>query len=93
MNTIKEQENSATPKKKGLAIASLICAIIGGYISTVSIIAVVCGHLAIYKIKKYPNLYSGKGFAIAGLILGYLGLVIAIVLGILRGATNNILGL
>ena len=92
MNTLEEQKNSAQiPKKKGLAIASLICGIIGGYFSTVSIIAVICGHLALNKIKKEPNQYAGKGLAIAGLILGYLGLVIAIVLGILRGATNNIL--
>ncbi|NQV00099.1 MAG: DUF4190 domain-containing protein [Parcubacteria group bacterium] len=81
-------------KKKGLAIASLVLGIIGGYpwASTASIVAVICGHIALYKIKKDSNAYTGKGFAIAGLILGYLGLVIAIVLGIMRGILKNELG-
>ena len=81
-------------KKKGLAIASLVLSIIGGYpwASTASIIAVVCGHIALYKIKKDPNVYAGKGIAMAGLILGYLGLVLAIVLGIMRGVLKNELG-
>jgi Domain of unknown function (DUF4190)/GYF domain 2 len=63
-------------KKKGLAIAGLICAIIGGYVSVVAIPAVVCGHMALSRIKNYPNEYSGKGMAIAGLILGYLGIAL-----------------
>jgi len=94
MKTIKEQEEGGqNTKKKGLAIVSLVCGIIGGYASTVSIIAVICGHLALNKIKKDPNLYSGKGLAIAGLILGYLGLAIGLVLGIMRGAIKSKLGL
>lgn len=35
--------------------------------------AVICGHLAISKIDKFPVL-GGRGMAVAGLILGYLGL-------------------
>ena len=80
-------------KKKGLAIASLIFAIIGGYISTVSILAVICGHIALNKIKKEPNSYTGKGFAISGLVLGYLGIIIGVALGILKVLTKNKLGL
>ena len=94
MKTIEEQkEGGQNTKKKGLAIVSLVCGIIGGYTSTVSIIAVICGHLALNRIKKDPNLYSGKGLAIAGLILGYLGLAIGLVLGIMRGAIKSKLGL
>lgn len=74
-------------KKKGFAVASLVCGIIGGYpiFSVASIIAIVCGHIAFIKVKKNPNEYTGKKMAIAGLILGYLGLAIAIILGIMRG--------
>jgi hypothetical protein len=72
-------------KKKGLAIASLVCGIIGGWASTVSIPAVICGHMALRKIKKNPETYTGKGLAISGLVLGYLGLVLAVVTGFMRG--------
>jgi len=83
-NQIDQKRNK---KKKGLAITSLVCGIIGGYswASTASIIAIICGHLALHNIKKDPNTYTGKGLAIAGLILGYLGLVLAVALGIMRG--------
>lgn len=74
----------ASPKKKGLAIASLVCAILGGYASTLTIPAIVCGHLALNKIKKEPQHNSGRGLAIAGLILGYFGLILALVLGTVR---------
>lgn len=97
-NKIENQNNNQSTKKKGLAIASLVFGIIGaGYVSTISliasIVAIVYGIMAMNKIKKDPNSYAGKGLAIAGLMLGCLGLVIVIVLGVLRGATNNILGL
>lgn len=95
MNTQDENNNSnQTKKKKGLAIASLVLSIIGGYpwASTASIIAVICGHIALYKIKKYPDVYAGKKLAVAGLILGYLGIILAITLGIMRGLIKNQLG-
>jgi hypothetical protein len=72
-------------QKKGLAIASLTCGIIGGWLSTLSIAAIICGHIALHKIKKNPMTHSGKGMAIAGLVLGYLGLSLAIAIGIVRG--------
>ncbi|MDD2600598.1 MAG: DUF4190 domain-containing protein [Kiritimatiellae bacterium] len=75
-------------QKKGLAIASLILGIIGGWASTASIPAVICGHLSLSRIKKYPKLYGGKGMAIAGLILGYIGLVLAIALGTVKGLSR-----
>jgi len=88
-NQIDQKRNK---KKKGLAIASLVCGIIGGIFSTASIIAIICGHIALHKMKKDPNIYTGRGFAIAGLILGYLGLVLAITLGIMRGILKTKLG-
>lgn len=92
---MEEKNLQPKPKKKrGLAIASLVLSIIGGYpwASTASIIAVIFGHVALYKIKKDPNAYSGKGIAVAGLILGYLGIALAIALGIMRGVLKNELG-
>ena len=79
---------SAVGKRKGLAIASLVCAIIGGWASTATIPAVICGHLALSRMKKNPQAYGGKGIAIAGLILGYLGLGLAMLTGAMRGYTR-----
>jgi len=64
IKTEEQTEQKINKKKKGLAIASLVCGIIGGTFSTASIIAVICGHIALYKIKKDPNIYAGKGIAI-----------------------------
>ena len=67
------------PEPKGLSIASLCCGIavfLGlGLFILPQIAAVVLGHLALLKEP------AGRGLAIAGLILGYLGLALtAIVL-------------
>jgi hypothetical protein len=53
----------------GLAVASLVCAVLG-----LSIPAVICGHLARTHIKESGE--CGDGLAIAGLVLGYLGVVV-----------------
>jgi hypothetical protein len=88
---IKKERRKGREPKKGLAIASLIFGIIGGYpaFSTVSIVAIICGHIALNKIKKDHILYEGKGFAIAGLILGYLGLAIGLFVVIMRGIISS----
>jgi len=88
-----QKTDQASTKKKGLAIASLIFGIIGNSpaLSTASIVAIICGHIALNKIKKDPNTYAGKNLAKAGLILGYLGLVLAIALGIMRGVITKTL--
>ncbi len=80
------KDNRPNTKRKGLAIASLIFGIIGTTaFSTGSIIAIICGYIALSKIKKQPDVYGGKKNAIAGLVLGYIGLILAMVLGIMRG--------
>ncbi len=81
----KSLQVSKSKKKKVIAIMSLICGLLGGYsMSTFSLIAVILGHIAIGKLKKDPYLFGGKGFAIAGLIIGYFGLVLMIVKTILE---------
>ena len=77
------------PLKKGLAIASLVCGIIGGWASTFSLAAVICGHISLNNINNDPDKYGGKGLTIAGLALGYLGIVLAIILGTMKGFLNN----
>ena len=38
--------------------------------------AVICGHLAWGAIRAEPELLGGKGLVVAGLITGYLGIVV-----------------
>lgn len=47
-----------------------------------AIVAVVCGHLARAEIRRSPHPLEGDGMALAGLILGYLQIVLALVLAV-----------
>jgi hypothetical protein len=74
-----------TPSQ-GLAIASMICGILAfigccvWYLSgPLALVAVVLGHIAISKVKANPEANGGKGMARTGLILGYLGLLGAVI--------------
>lgn len=62
------------PPTSGLAIASLVCGIVGFFVAGMtSIPAVICGHLAWPATKSGQA--SGHGMVITGLILGYLQIV------------------
>lgn len=78
--------NTQSGQRTGLAVASLVCAIIAAWISILSIPAIICGHLAMRNIARTPRVYGGKGIATAGLILGYIALILALAVGFMRGA-------
>ena len=63
----------------GLATASLVCGIVAVLTCTAGgipgIAAVICGHLAISRIRQAPVPVTGRGLAIAGLVMGYLGIL------------------
>lgn len=61
------------PTPSVLAIISLIAGILG-LIFFGSLIAVICGHIARSNIRESRGTLTGDGMALAGLILGYLGL-------------------
>jgi hypothetical protein len=66
----------------GLAIASLVCGICQfGFPLPISVVAIVLGHSARRRIRQTGE--RGDGLAVAGLVLGYLGLVIALLLVVL----------
>jgi type IV pilus assembly protein PilA len=74
----------------GKAIGSLICGIINVF--PLFIVAIILGHLSLSEIRKSAGRLKGEGMAIAGLILGYLGLVfVPIILIIAAIAIPNIL--
>lgn len=66
----------------GLAIASMVCGIAGYltcyFVGILGIPAVICGHMALNRINSSPVPVAGRGMAIAGLILGYLGILITV---------------
>jgi type IV pilus assembly protein PilA len=64
---------AGTPQTSGKAIGSLICGIINVF--PLFIVAIILGHLALSDIKKSAGRLGGRGLAIAGLVLGYLGVV------------------
>ena len=68
----------------GMAIASMVLGILWLY-WVGSILAVIFGHIALSQCKQDPNL-GGKGMAIAGVVLGWIGvafIILAIIGGIL----------
>jgi len=57
-----------------MAIASLICGCLF-FLFPVPVAAIVLGHLALSEIRKSAGKLKGQGMAIAGLVLGYGGVV------------------
>jgi hypothetical protein len=60
-----------------LAICSFVFGIVW-LLGFGSLIAVVTGHMARARIREDPGVLRGKGLAMAGLVLGYIGLAIAV---------------
>src|SRR5258707_13431036 len=57
----------------GMAIASLICAFL------IAPVGVILGHIALNQIKNSNGQLSGRGVAIAGLIIGYASISLRLV--------------
>jgi hypothetical protein len=71
---------SPTPPTNGLAVAALVCGILGICGGAPSIAAIICGHLSLSQIKESNGTQSGDGMARAGLIMGYVGLGLWVIL-------------
>ncbi len=72
---------AATPKTNSMAIASLVCGI--GQVMfwpLITVPAIVLGHIARNQIRRDGE--AGSGMALAGLILGYIGAGVALLVAI-----------
>lgn len=74
-------QDNIPPKMEGLAVAGFIAGIVGLFIAGIplGIIAVIFGGLSLSKIKRFPARYSGRGLAIASIILGFVCIVGAVI--------------
>lgn len=62
------------PETSGKAIFSLICGILF-IILPFSVVAVIFGYIALSEIRKSPGRLKGRGMAITGIVLGYVGVL------------------
>ena len=69
----------------GLAIASLICGILGlvTCVFVPGIAGVICGHMALNRMADTSSPVGGRGMAIAGLITGYLSVLMLVAFALL----------
>lgn len=68
----------ATPKTNTLAVVSLISSLVGVFLIPFigQIVGIITGHLSLSQIKTTGE--GGRGLALAGLIIGYVGIGLAV---------------
>jgi len=70
------------PQQNGLAMTSFVLSLLSlvcfGFLAGIP--AVICGHLARARARRSPGQYGGAGFALAGLIMGYVAVVVTLVI-------------
>lgn len=67
----------AAPKTNTFAIISLVASIAGFVTGITFLVGVIFGHLSLSQIKRTGE--AGRGMAIAGLVIGYVGILFAII--------------
>lgn len=72
------------PLRTGLSIASLVLGILSfiGCMLFTAIPAIITGHIARRRAHREPDIYGGAGMALVGLILGYGGIALIVMIGI-----------
>ncbi|HEV2805065.1 MAG TPA: DUF4190 domain-containing protein [Chthoniobacterales bacterium] len=92
-------------RNEQLAVLSLILSALGlfgfccGFFMTAAIAGIVCGHIALSRIKANPEL-EGRGLALAGVVIGYVAVAgwlawillfggLAVLQGITEGMTKH----
>jgi len=79
-------QGSSQSEQSGLAIASMVLGIVWLYWLG-SVLAVIFGHVALSQMRKDPSI-RGRGFAIAGVTLGWIGvgLLLLVIFGVFATA-------
>ena len=86
-------EATAAPNStEPLAIWSLVLSLPGICCCALSIVAIVCGHLALSKIERNPHL-QGKELAISGLVISYSSLALGLIWGFFIAYWSSLINL
>ncbi len=82
------------PKTSGMAIASLVCSLVGLLCCyfVLPVLGIIFGFVAMNEINKSDGMIQGNGMAIAGLIIGFLGIIVDVIV-ILIGLPFMLMGL
>ncbi len=72
--------NGSSTRNDGLAVASLVLGIVGLFMGLCSILALVFGYKARRRINTNPGLKQGRSQALAGIVLGWIGVAWMVVL-------------
>ncbi len=77
-------QSASVPPTSGFAIASLICSIVSWFLVPFigGVLAVIFGHIARQEIRRSQGWKRGNGLALAGLVIGYIHIAVALVVGI-----------
>lgn len=72
--------NTAIRQTSSMAIVSLVSGILGWTLLPLlgSIVAIITGHLARAEIRRAPDRFEGDGLAVAGLVMGYLVILLSV---------------
>jgi hypothetical protein len=76
------QGASTQPVRQGLAIASMVVGIVGmatSCLPVLGLVGLILGIVALVKASRRPREYGGQGFAIAGVCLGGVSLLLCVV--------------
>lgn len=73
--------NATIRQTSSFAIVSLVSGILGWTLIPLlgCIVAIITGHMARAEIRRQPDLYQGDGLAVIGLVLGYVGIAMAVI--------------
>jgi DNA-directed RNA polymerase subunit RPC12/RpoP len=88
---------TAYKETSGLAVASMVIGILamcGGWVWSGILLpglALVFAHISLSNIRRYNPKLTGKGFAVTGLVLGYVSLALALVVMMACGSALSVL--
>ena len=73
--------NATIRQTSSFAIVSLVSGILGWTLIPLlgCIVAIITGHMARAEIRRQPDIYQGDGLAVIGLVLGYVGIAMAVI--------------
>ncbi len=77
-------QQASVPPTSGFAIVSLICSIASWFLLPFigGVLAVIFGHIARQEIRRSRGQKRGNGLLLAGLVIGYIHIAVAIVVGV-----------